>query len=114
MVENVPPVLVDHNHAVAIVEIPVRVTSALLPQTGVVVPASTVGASVKVIVTLSVNGLQSPTPVVVKVSIMLPFAVSADVGVYCAFKRLTLLNVPAPEELHEPVFVVPPQTFPAN
>ena len=82
VVEKVPDPPEDHNHAVAIDDDPDNVTSALFAQTEDTVPASTVGASVKVIVTLSVIGTHNPTPVEVNVSTMVPAPVSAIVGVY--------------------------------
>ena len=63
---------------------------------------------------MSVIGLHNPTPVEVKVRTTLPVPVSAAVGVYCAFSKLASLNVPKPEEIHDPELEVPPHTFPAN
>ena len=99
---KVPPVVVDHNHSEAIVDEPVKVMSELLAHTLVAEPASTLGASVKVTVILSVTVAHSPTPVDVKVKIIDQLAVSAAVGVYFAVKEFALSKVPLPEELQDP------------
>jgi hypothetical protein len=73
-----------------------------------------VGASVIVITIASLTCAHAPLLVEVSVSVTLPAAVSAALGVYVAFSVVLLgVNVPDPEESHCPV-VVPPLTLPAN
>ena len=65
---------------VAFVTIPFNVIPETSLQTVWLTPALAVGISVNVIITLSINALQTPFPVVVKVSVTLPAAVSAEEG----------------------------------
>jgi hypothetical protein len=60
---------------------PFKVIALLFAQTVPFAPASTVGEGVKVITRLSDTAVQLPLPVVVKVSVNVPAASSAGVGV---------------------------------
>ena len=60
---------------------PFRVMSALLRQTDPSAPAFTIGAGVNEITLLFVTGLHVPLPVLVSVSVNVPAAISAAVGV---------------------------------
>lgn len=62
-------------------EVPARFTNELLAQTLWLGPALTVGAGVKVRVMFELTALQVPLPVVVRVSVLLPAAISAADGV---------------------------------
>ncbi len=66
---------------VAPVTLPFRASAALLAQTDTGAPAFTIAAGVKLITMLSVTALHEPLPVVVSVSVTLPLAISAAVGV---------------------------------
>ena len=66
---------------VAIVTAPFKLMAALFAHTVPFAPASTVGAGVKVIKRLSDTALHVPLPVLVKVSVKVPAAISAAVGV---------------------------------
>src|SRR5690554_73389 len=66
---------------VANVMVPLKSISALLEQTILFSPASTVGASVNVNTTSSVTGLHVPFAVVVRFSVIDPFEISLGVGV---------------------------------
>src|SRR5262249_23926242 len=77
-------------------------------------PPCTVAAGLIAIVIWSLTWGQVPAaPTLLSVSVTLPAAISAAVGVYVAFKAAALgLNVPAPP-LHVPP-VAPPPTAPAS
>ena len=66
---------------VATCTLPFRATVPLFAHTVTSGPALAVGASVKVSSTWSVAALHRPLPVVVRVSVTLPAAISAAVGV---------------------------------
>ena len=73
--------------------------SALLAQALWFGPASTVGASVNVICTISDSGLQVPLPVEVTVKLTNPNAISPAVGVYVVINDVLFgLYVPAPPD----------------
>ena len=61
---------------VAMVTLPLRATTALLPQITWSGPAFVVGASLKVMVMASMAAAQEPLPVVVKVKVTLPDSIS--------------------------------------
>ena len=90
----VPPV---HMPPVAIVIVPLRVTSALLAHEFKSTPAFTVGDAVKVTVIASDSALHAPLPVVVSVRVNVPEAISTALGEYVAFKLFASgLKVPTP------------------
>ena len=60
---------------------PFRATAGLFMHTDASAPAFTVGDGVKFRMMLSLTALHRPLPVVVSVSVTLPFAISAAVGV---------------------------------
>ncbi len=74
----VPPLQIA---PVAMVTAPFRSMAALLAHTVPFIPASTVGAGVKVMTRLSDTAVQVPLPVLVRVSVKDPAAISAAVGV---------------------------------
>jgi hypothetical protein len=77
---NAPLPLVDHCPPVAIVTFPFRLTFELFPQTVMSAPAVTTGASVRLITSWSVTALHPPLFVDVSVSVTVPAAVSAALG----------------------------------
>lgn len=79
--ENVPVPEVDHIPPVAIVNEPLSVTTALLEHTDTLLPASAVGACVKVTVIRLITGPHAPLLVDVSVKVTLPAAVSAELGI---------------------------------
>src|SRR5690606_35697466 len=101
-----------HCTPVAPVTVAFSTASALLAQRVWSAPAFTVGAGMMVKVTWSVSARQSPLPAVVRVSVTLPAAISAALGVYNALSVMALgLKVPVPP-LHTPP--VAPFTVPAS
>ena len=76
----------DHAPPDAIVIFPASVVAVLFAHFVWSTPAFAVGGAEKVIVTWSVTAVHVPFPVVVRVSVTLPFEVSVAVGVYTAFK----------------------------
>ena len=72
----------------ATVTLPLSDTAGALAHTVWSAPASTVGGSVKVMVIWSLTAAQLPLPVVVRVSVTLPAAISEAVGVYTAFRAV--------------------------
>ena len=60
---------------------PLKAMAEALAQTVPFVPASTIGAGVKVMVRLLVAGVQLPLPVVVRINVTEPLLISAAVGV---------------------------------
>ena len=96
------PCAPDHDPPLATVTLPFNWMLALFAQNTAPVPASAVGDAVKVISTLSVTGTQLPLPIVVRVSVNVPAAISAGVGVYTALSEaMEGVKVPAPP-LHWP------------
>src|SRR6056297_1056326 len=86
---------------------PFNAISGLFEQSSVPIPASTVGSGVMVIVIRSVTAKQSPFPVVVKVRVTVPAAISAAVGVYVAPRVVVFgLKEPKPPDQIPPVAVV--------
>lgn len=75
-----PVPVVDHCPPVAMVTDPLSVNTALLEQTPTSGPAFTTGASVMVIINWSVTARHPPLLVEVSVSVTLPAAVSAALG----------------------------------
>ena len=63
------------------VTLPFRLMAALLAHTVPLVPASTMGAGVKLMVRLLVVAKQLPLPVVVRMRVTEPLAISVAVGV---------------------------------
>src|SRR5690554_4409372 len=97
--DHVPPVAPDTE--------PDKLSWALFSHTLMAVPASTVGAGVKLMVTSSVTGAQLPWPVVVSVRVRLPELISVWVGEYTAFKSLASgEKVPRPPDHVPPVAIV--------
>ena len=74
----VPPL---HTAPVAPLCVPAKVIALLFAHTVPFGPASTDGAGVNVIKRLLCTGLQVPLPVLVKVKVNVPPAISAEVGV---------------------------------
>ena len=70
-----------HTPPVATVTLPFKATCALFAQRVTSTPAFTTGEGVKFKVMLSLTWTHEPLPVVVSVSVTLPFAISAGVGV---------------------------------
>ena len=70
-----------HTAPVAPVKEPAKVIALLFAQTVPAGPAFTVGAAVKVITLSLVTGIQFPLPVLLNVSVKVPAATSAAVGV---------------------------------
>jgi len=99
---------------VPVVDVPVRLTFGLFPQTVILFPAVTVTLEMNVITMVSVTGLQFPLPVDVSTSVTLPAVVSALLGLYEPVNEvLDGVNVPVPELDHCPV-EVGPETAPAS
>jgi hypothetical protein len=78
--ENVPVPSVVQT-ALPVEEKPLSAALGLLMHTEIFGPALTTGASVMVMIIVSVTGLQVPTPVEVSVMITVPEAVSAGLGI---------------------------------
>src|SRR5690606_25757519 len=85
---------------------PLRLSSALLAQTTLSLPALAVGAGVKFMVISSETSLQSLFPVVVKVKVTDSLAISVAVGVYVVVKLFALAKVPFPPDHVPPSAIV--------
>jgi hypothetical protein len=93
----------DHVAPVAMVNEPLRETTALFAQTVWSAPAFAVGAGVIVIVNWSVTGRHPPLFAVARVSVTLPAALSAALEVYDALSVFASgEKVPVPEDVHVP------------
>ena len=79
--ENVPEPFVDQVPPVAIATLPDRLTEDTSAHTILSFPALTLGIGVKLMSTTSEIGSQAPVKIVVNVSVTIPAAVSAAVGV---------------------------------
>jgi hypothetical protein len=105
--ENAPVPVVFHTPEPVLDE-PLSNTFALFLHTDTLLPAFTLGACVMVIFITSETTAHCPLPVLVNVSVTLPDAVSAELGVYVAFIVVLFgVNTPLPEVDHiAPVEVV--------
>src|SRR5690606_22072752 len=75
------PCAPDQDPPLATVTLPFNWIEALFAQRTPSMPALAVGDAVKVISTWSVTGTQKPFPIVVRVSVRFPAAISDGVGV---------------------------------
>lgn len=82
--------------------VPARVITALLRHTKLLAPALTAGAVVKARITGLDTAKQLPLPVVVRVRVTDPLAISEGVGEYVAAKLVVLGLNPPPPPLHTP------------
>ena len=103
---NVPVPEVVQRHA-PVVEVPLTETELLFAQTVLSAPAVTAGGAVKTMVTVSSSELQLPLVVEVRISSMLPDAISAALGTNVPVSAVAAgVKEPVAVVVHIPVPVV--------
>ena len=106
MGENTPEPDVDHNPPPAFVTVPEIGAPAVSAQTTRSIPASASGASLIVIIKVSLSGKQTELTVLWRMIVTFPAAVSAASGKYEALRSFAFgLNDPPPSVVQVPVVV---------